>query len=101
MNKQQLAESFVAMMKEAAKDSPPRIDQLRGKDLFLRYLVLHEKADTARTIIGNANIDLSNFLDDYYGMIKWGLIYITSQTAVYQCFMEWRLQASSNITHNI
>lgn len=70
MDKQQVAESFAAMIKEATKDSPPRIHQLRGKDLFLRYIELHEKAESARRMVGDAYIDLTNFLDDYYGMIK-------------------------------
>lgn len=70
MSKEQLTASFMAMIKEATKGLPSPISSLRGKDLFLRYVELHEQTDRTRKLLSEADIDLSNFLDGYYGMIK-------------------------------
>lgn len=57
-------------LQEAAKNSPPRIEKLRGKDLFLRFIEEFKEQRAKEDVLYKAGLDAYNFYDGYHAQIQ-------------------------------
>lgn len=88
MDKKAMAESFMAMVQEAAKTMPPHPSKLRRKELFLRFIDLKQKAHEKERSLCTLGLDPYAFNEEYCGAIV-ALLYLAFTAAQVETIEWW------------
>lgn len=100
MDKKAMAESFIAMAQEAAKDMPPHPSKLGRKSLFLRFIDLKNKAHDKERALCALGLDPYSFNEEYCGAIT-SLLYLVFTPAQVETIEWWLYEDVEKIIHEI